>query len=404
MENVVCFGCGDFGRYFVEAYGSYLKIEYFLDNCFTSQKTFCGYDRFIPSKRKCENKFIIITNIKYYQEIACQLNDYGLEEERDFLSIGEFEKRNPTLRVGLKTIKCWFVDFWEGFNIYENVFVRSLRKDYNIVFDERNPDFLFCSVFVGKECKALQYQCTRIFYTGENLIPDFNIYDYAIGFDYIIYGDRYLRWPLYRLYPEFESIKEKHKKYDIDTFMKRNFCCRVVSNPNSIYREKLFEELNRRKYVASGGSCKNNLSNRQCVKDKIRFLSEYKFNLAIENSNTSGYVTEKIVQAWAAGCIPVYWGGSGTIMREFNKAAFVDCSDFATISDVADYLLELENDRDMLEEMLKAPALSKDFIPDDKLQLFLRNIVDRPEDKRIQRLSAMSEIARSQEQIYRNQI
>ena len=197
-----------------------------------------------------------------------------------------------------------------------------------------------------------------------------------------------------------ETIKEKHKKYDMDTFMKRDFCCRVVSNPNSAYREKLFEELSQRRYVASGGRCKNNLPNAECVKNKIDFLSKYKFNLAIENENSSGYVTEKIVQAWAAGCIPVYWGSAGTITREFNKAAFVDCSDFATTDDLADYLFELENDRNTLETMLKTPVLLKDSADDNELRLFLKNIVEKPEDRRIQRLSAVSDRARELDQMY----
>ena len=400
MKTVVCFGCGELGEYFAKSYGKYIKIEYFLDNCSSAQKTFCGFNRFVPSNDNCKDVFVVVTNVRYYQEIALQLNSYGLEEGRDFLSIGEFEKINSTLRTGLKTIKCWFVDFWDGFDLYDNVFVWALRKDYNVVFDDKNPDFLFCSVFYGEECNAIQYQCTRIFYTGENLIPDFNIYDYAMGFDYIIYGDRYLRWPIYRIYPEFETIKEKHKKYDMDTFMKRDFCCRVVSNPNSAYREKLFEELSQRRYVASGGRCKNNLPNAECVKNKIDFLSKYKFNLAIENENSSGYVTEKIVQAWAAGCIPVYWGSAGTITREFNKAAFVDCSDFATTDDLADYLFELENDRNTLETMLKTPVLLKDSADDNELRLFLKNIVEKPEDIIIQRLSAVSDRARELDQMY----
>lgn len=86
-------------------------------------------------------------------------------------------------------------------------------------------------------------------------------------------------------------------------------------------------------------------------------MSKYKFDLSVENSNTCGYVTEKIVQAWAAGCIPVYWGSSGAIKQEFNKAAFIDCNDFSTVSDVAEYLMELENNKDVLEKILREPIL-----------------------------------------------
>lgn len=31
-KKIVCFGCGELGEYFVELYGKYLQIDYFLDN------------------------------------------------------------------------------------------------------------------------------------------------------------------------------------------------------------------------------------------------------------------------------------------------------------------------------------------------------------------------------------
>lgn len=38
----------------------------------------------------------------------------------------------------------------------------------------------------------------RIFYPPpENLVPDFNICDYAIGFHYLDFEDHYFRFPLY---------------------------------------------------------------------------------------------------------------------------------------------------------------------------------------------------------------
>ena len=39
----------------------------------------------------------------------------------------------------------------------------------------------------------------KIYFTGENDVPDFNLADYALGFHYIDFGDRYLRFPLYLL-------------------------------------------------------------------------------------------------------------------------------------------------------------------------------------------------------------
>lgn len=130
-------------------------------------------------------------------------------------------------------------------------------------------------------------------------------------------------------------------------------------------------------------------------------MSKYKFDLSIENSNTCGYVTEKIVQAWAAGCIPVYWGSAGAIKQEFNRAALIDCNDFSTVSDVADYLMELENDRDALEKILREPILlDASGGNDGKLKEFLKNIFDKPDEKKIQRLSNVSRCAKTHEQMY----
>lgn len=98
----------------------------------------------------------------------------------------------------------------------------------------------------------------------------------------------------------------------------------------------------------------------------------------------------------------MYWGGAGTIGTEFNKDAFIDCSDFATVSDVVDYLLRIENDREVLEKILRAPILLEDSDDDSALQTFLKNIFDKPADERIQRLSAVSRRAKIHEEMYSN--
>lgn len=402
-KNIVCFGCGVLGRYFAETYKRYLKIDYYLDNYVEEDNQFYGYEKFLPSFEKCRGNFIVVTNMRYYQEIAEQLGTYGLKENLDFISIKEFEKRYPMLREDLRTIKCWFADFGEDFDPYDNLIVRVLRKHYNVILDAESPDFLFSSVFGSeKGLAALQYSCVRIFCTGENLIPDFNVYDYAIGFDYIDYGDRYLRWPLYRFYEEdFELAKKKHYTYDMDRFMKRDFCCRVVSSEKNKFREQVFMDINERKFVASGGRCKNNLPEGNRVENKREFLTKYKFNLAMENADSPGYVTEKIVQAWAAGCIPIYWGGGGRIGEDFNKEAFIDCNDFATTAELIKYLEDLEQDRDALERILAVPI----FLEEPKeeiLERFLKNIVEKTNEEKIKRLSAVSTYARKHEQMYLN--
>ena len=44
-----------------------------------------------------------------------------------------------------------------------------------------------------------------------------------------------------------------------------------------------------------GGKYKNNIGG--FIKNKIQFLSSYKFSIAIENSEGDGYITEKIMDS-----------------------------------------------------------------------------------------------------------
>ncbi|MDE7275020.1 MAG: hypothetical protein K2N95_18575 [Lachnospiraceae bacterium] len=95
-------------------------------------------------------------------------------------------------------IRVDFVDFWKGFDKSNNYFINTLYDIYgkeNIRICEE-PEYLFYSCFGNKN---LRYNCIKIFYTGENIVPDFNLCDYAIGLNEIEFGDRYQWFPLYLL-------------------------------------------------------------------------------------------------------------------------------------------------------------------------------------------------------------
>ena len=50
--------------------------------------------------------------------------------------------------------------------------------------------------------------------------------------------------------------------------------------------------------------------------------SDFRFMLCMENSKLPGYVTEKIVNAFLSGAVPIYWG-TEEIFNLFNKDAFI---------------------------------------------------------------------------------
>ena len=44
------------------------------------------------------------------------------------------------------------------------------------------------------------------------------------------------------------------------------------------------------------------------VKTKDKALSEYKFSIVVENCSVENYFTEKLIDCFATGTIPIYWG------------------------------------------------------------------------------------------------
>lgn len=255
-----------------------------------------------------------------------------------------------------KTIKIKFVDFNIGmkFTKESNDFVDALSKRYNVVQCD-DPDYVFYSVFGAEH---LKYDCVRIFYTGECYTPDFNECDYAIGFDRLQFGDRYLRVPLYRLLKYKESYAElfdrKHFTME-DVRKKKKFCNFVYSNCfTKSVRAEFFDKLNAYKRVESGGRYKNNVGG--AVADKRAFQEETKFTIAFENTVYDGYCTEKLIEALAAGTVPIYYGDP-RVAEDFNPDSFINVTDFATLDDVVERVIQIDNNDELYLRMLNAATV-----------------------------------------------
>ncbi len=71
------------------------------------------------------------------------------------------------------------------------------------------------------------------------------------------------------------------------------------------------------------------------------FLSNYNFALITENSSADGFVSEKIYDAFVAGCIPIYHGGNNTRLN-IPKSMYIDLKD-RKIGEVAEYIKNISN-------------------------------------------------------------
>src|SRR5262249_543629 len=148
-----------------------------------------------------------------------------------------------------------------------------------------DPDFVVYSSF-GLEHTT--FDCTRIFYTGENDRPNFRACDFAFTFDYLATPRNY-RLPLYAFYNHRGLLGAKAAAALFAA--KSRFCAFVYSNGRAHERIALLDKLSRYKRVDCGGAVRNNIGYR--VKDKIEFMRDYKFSIAFENASAPGYTTEK---------------------------------------------------------------------------------------------------------------
>ncbi len=250
-----------------------------------------------------------------------------------------------------KSIKIKFVDFYPNFNPQTSILWGTLWDRYEVIISEE-PEWVVYSVF-GNE--HLRYNnCVKIFYTGENQVPDFNLCDYAFGFEYMEFGDRYMRLPLWTLYAkDVEAMLHKHVQIDLNE--KTDFCSFVVSNPHgNEARAQFLDELSKYKTVHSGGRWRNNVGGP--VEDKLVFQRKHKFSIAFENTVHPGYTTEKIVQSFAAQTIPIYWGDP-RVIETFNPDAFINCNDFPNWESVMERVKEIDQDDALWLKMMQTPAL-----------------------------------------------
>lgn len=231
-------------------------------------------------------------------------------------------------------IKIDFCGFWGSFNKKDNLFVKILSKYFEIEICD-NPDFVICSNR-GTPFEYMKYSCPRIMFMGENMSPDFTVFDYVIGFDFIEFGDRYFRLP-FAFYnddasPWIPKILTEDEAWEI-LKEKKYFANFIYGHESSVkMRESIFKKLMEYKHVVSPGSFMNNTENtnkkvKRCSwKVKTEYLKYSKFTIAGDSIKYPGFVTEKIVQPFQQHSIPVYWG-STKIDVDFNTEAFVWCKD-----------------------------------------------------------------------------
>ena len=174
-------------------------------------------------------------------------------------------------------------------------------------------------------------------------------------------------------YRVIDFFKNRNEKFDLygkgwDYMAFKNF-----------YIDYLFKNFPQSPPAAWKGAIvdKNNTFN---MNFKRKLVSSYKFQFAIENSkNIYGYISEKIIDCFISGNIPLY-SGCKNISEFIPSNAFINLDNFENFSKAYEYIINLSP-----EDEIKIKRAGIDFLTGENKNIFdakynskiiVNNIVD----------------------------
>ena len=239
----------------------------------------------------------------------------------------------------------------------------------------KEADYLIADTFGDS---LYRFDGVRVLYTGENHPIDLNSFDYCLTHEYRE-DDRCHRLPYWHIHMQkFAELRgyllgERPMVTPEELEKKQTeFCAFICKNPKGKERNSLVRNLNAVRKVNCAGPFMNNVGFTlpRDYRSKHEYQNKHCFSIAYENECGPGYQTEKIIDAFVSGSIPIYWGNKD-VAKEFNPAAFVHARDFRTEKELIKYLLELADDPVRRAEMINSRILQDNevFEKSDK-QLF----------------------------------
>lgn len=279
-------------------------------------------------------------------------------------------------------MKISFLDFWgapKPFEPENNFFfylLREIKENVSVVPPDK-ADVIISAKFGDGYLKY--NHCLKIFYTGENVRPDLDNFDYSFTFDFDDYNGRNFRLPLWYLYIDWFNVKSygnpewlipESYLYGENEFTekeKNKFCC-IVFNREVENRVRTTDLLSSYKKVDKFGGCSGGMHLPDGEKNKLDMISNYKFSICFENSLYPGYYTEKLLHAKIAGNIPIYFADDN-LSKDFN----IDCcinTYKMNLEEVFDTIKMIDTNDKLYNKIISEPLFNKEVSLDNIKKFF----------------------------------
>ena len=238
------------------------------------------------------------------------------------------------------------------------------KEKFHFVWDELTPQYIFGGelIYTNKKMRSKFMELAKrnpdavtIFFAGEAVACDFNIFDYALVFDRELkFKDRAFRHPTYCFFHKsiYKSDNDMTYERAKEEYRRRKFCNFIYSNGNAHYkRDELFYMISKYKRVDSLGRHLNNtrggyLRGADWIKASIDAKSNYRFSIAAENAVFDGYTSEKILTSFQAHSIPIYFGDP-SIEKEFNSDSFINANNYSSEGELLQAIRKIDDDEEL---------------------------------------------------------
>jgi hypothetical protein len=250
--------------------------------------------------------------------------------------------------------------FWPGFSertdgvhwgFFEYILERVFDSKLQITNSIDDADMLLESYFGSSLFSRKQWKYS-IFFSGEghDLPPHSQLYTFCMGARDS--GTNFISCPLYLAYDFSKPFTYPTKITEVPS----KGVCSIISSGFGSSRSTILDQLIQHGIqVDNAGRYSNNIGHTipGSYSDPpiIDFQHNYKLVLAFENTKLDDYITEKIVNPFRAGTIPVYFG-SQKISSYFNPKRFVQVT---TIEETVSKIQQLLTDPTHWLEMVNEP-------------------------------------------------
>lgn len=305
--------------------------------------------------------------------------------------------------------KIWFTDFWrpsEDVVKLFDFFNQDFLDRHEFTLDRNNPDLLIYS-WHGTDNK--NFNCKKLFFMPENAMKtydmndrfrqDFNDLLNNRDYDFLIVNnsiedeffdrEKVLEYQSYFTRWGWKKANQKLFDRKIKKDPPRDICMVYSSGLPERY---LFARIIKERFKNSAGlygpfvnnpiedivkpKDGDSLAGWHCLEARIEIASQYKFEVAIENSRAPGHVTEKLHEAYISGCIPIYCGARNLERIGINSKAVIYCNELspASINKVLDEVSEICTDNEKFDSIRSEPLYLEGYNPHLKWKEFFEMV------------------------------